>query len=88
MATKKSGGSTSNYSKPNPKYHGVKKFGGEKVKSGNIIVTQVGNKYWAGDYAGTGRNFTIFAKADGIVKMHKGFKDRTYISIIPDDSNV
>ena len=61
---------------------GVKKFGGESVVSGNIIVRQRGTKWWPGNNVGIGKDHTIFATSDGKVKFHKGLKGRTFISII------
>ncbi len=61
MAHKKAGGSTSNGRDSNSKRRGVKKFGGEAVIAGNIIIRQQGNKYFAGANVGTGKDFTLFA---------------------------
>lgn len=82
MASKKAGGSSSNGRDSNPKYLGVKKFGGEKVLSGNILVRQKGNKFFPGENVGVGRDFTLFATRDGEVKFSVGFKRRKYINII------
>ena len=81
MSTKKAGGSTLNRQAPNPKHNGVKKFGGEQVLSGMIIMRQFGNKFFPGKNVGQGKDFTLFAKKSGVVKFIKGFKNRTYISI-------
>lgn len=72
MAHKKAGGSTRNGRDSNPKYLGVKRYGGEFVKAGTIIVRQRGTKFHAGDNVGCGRDHTLFALADGQVKFHKG----------------
>jgi len=82
MATKKAGGSSKNNRTSNPHYLGVKKFGGEAINAGTIIVRQVGNKYFPGEYVGQGRDFTLFAKKTGVVHFKKGWKNRTYITII------
>ena len=82
MAHKKGAGSTKNGRDSNSKRLGVKKFGGESVVSGNIIVRQRGTKWWPGNNVGIGKDHTIFATSDGKVKFHKGLKGRTFISII------
>jgi len=71
MAHKKAGGSTNNGRDSNSKRLGVKKFGGQVVIPGNIILKQRGNKYWAGKNVGTGKDFTLFAKVAGRVKFYK-----------------
>ena len=81
MASHNAGGSTKNHTNQRPKYRGVKKFGGEKVLAGNIIIRQVGNKFYCGENTGIGRDFTIFAKKDGVVTFRTGWKNRTYVSI-------
>ena len=82
MAHKKAGGSTRNGRDSESKRLGVKRFGGEIVSAGSIIVRQRGTKFHAGDNAGIGRDHTIFAKADGKVKFEvKGDKGRKYVSI-------
>jgi len=82
MAHKKAGGSSRNGRDSAGRRLGVKKFGGENVISGNIIVRQRGTKWWPGNNVGIGRDHTIFATSDGKVKFHKGLKGRTFISII------
>ena len=69
MAHKKGQGSSKNGRDSNSQRRGVKKFGGEVVRSGNIIVRQVGTKFIPGANVGMGRDFTIFALADGVVKF-------------------
>jgi len=82
MAHKKAGGSTRNGRDSNAKRLGVKRFGGELVNAGSIIVRQRGTRFHAGNNAGIGRDHTIFAKADGHVKFEvKGDKNRKYVSI-------
>lgn len=83
MAHKKAGGSTRNGRDSNPKYLGVKHFGGEYVKAGSIIVRQRGTKFHPGNNVGCGRDHTLFAKSNGIVKFKvKGSLQRKYISIV------
>ena len=82
MAHKKAGGSSRNGRDSAGRRLGVKKFGGESVVSGNIIVRQRGTKWWPGSNVGIGKDHTIFATSDGKVKFHKGLKGRTFISII------
>ena len=82
MAHKKAGGSSRNGRDSAGRRLGVKKFGGENVASGNIIVRQRGTKWWPGNNVGIGKDHTIFATSDGKVKFHKGLKGRTFISII------
>tara|TARA_B100001175_G_C19144482_1_gene465258 strand:- start:104 stop:352 length:249 start_codon:yes stop_codon:yes gene_type:complete len=82
MAHKKAGGSSRNGRDSAGRRLGVKKFGGESVISGNIIVRQRGTKWWPGNNVGIGKDHTIFATSEGKVKFHKGLKGRTFISII------
>ena len=82
MAHKKAGGSTRNGRDSNAKRLGVKRFGGQVVKAGNILVRQRGTKFHPGDNVGIGKDHTLFAKADGKVVFEvKGAKNRKYISI-------
>jgi large subunit ribosomal protein L27 len=82
MAHKKAGGSTRNGRDSNPKYLGVKRYGGESVLAGNIIVRQRGTRFHAGENVGVGRDHTLFALKDGKVKFeHKGLPKRKYVSI-------
>tara|TARA_X000000368_G_scaffold388309_1_gene349715 strand:+ start:582 stop:833 length:252 start_codon:yes stop_codon:yes gene_type:complete len=82
MATKKAGGSSRNGRDSAGRRLGVKKFGGEKVLSGNIIVRQRGTKYHPGSNVGIGKDHTIFATKDGKVAFKKT-KARTLISVVP-----
>jgi large subunit ribosomal protein L27 len=68
MAHKKGGGSTRNIADPRPKYRGVKRFDGELVTAGSILVRQLGTRIHPGANVGLGRDFTLFAKTDGYVK--------------------
>ncbi len=83
MAHKKAGGSTRNGRDSNPKYLGVKRYGGESVLAGNILVRQRGTRFHPGDNVGVGRDHTLFAVADGTVKFEqKGSLKRKYISVV------
>ncbi len=81
MAHKKAGGSTRNGRDSNPKMRGVKRYGGQLVKSGEIIVRQCGTKFHPGKNVGIGKDFTIFSKIEGIVKFEYKDKDRQKISV-------
>jgi large subunit ribosomal protein L27 len=83
MAHKKAGGSSRNGRDSNPKYLGVKRYGGERVLAGNVLVRQRGTQWKAGKNVGLGRDHTIFALIDGIVKFETKRDDRTYVSIMP-----
>jgi len=83
MAHKKAGGSSRNGRDSAGRRLGVKKYGGQPVISGNIIVRQRGTQWWPGDGVGMGRDHTIFATTEGAVKFHKGLKGRTFISVLP-----
>ena len=80
MAHKKGQSSTRNGRDSNPKYRGVKAYGGEKVTAGSIIIRQCGTKFHPGKNAGLGRDFTIFALVDGVVEF---VKESRKINIIP-----
>ncbi|VFP82919.1 50S ribosomal protein L27 [Candidatus Erwinia haradaeae] len=83
MAHKKAGGSTRNGRDSHSKRLGVKRFGGENVLAGSIIVRQRGTKFHAGNNVGCGRDHTLFATIDGQVKFEiKGLARRQYISVI------
>jgi len=85
MAHKKAGGSTKNGRESQSKRLGVKKFGGEKVLAGNILVRQRGTPYHAGDNVGVGTDHTLFALVTGHVKFRKkGPKQRTFVSVLPE----
>ncbi|WP_439111184.1 50S ribosomal protein L27 [Lentibacter sp.] len=83
MAHKKAGGSSRNGRDSAGRRLGVKKYGGEVVIGGNIIVRQRGTKFWPGAGVGMGKDHTIFATANGNVKFHTGLKGRTFISVLP-----
>jgi large subunit ribosomal protein L27 len=83
MAHKKAGGSSRNGRDSESKRLGVKKFGGEKVVPGNIIVRQRGTKWHPGANVGMGKDHTLFAKQEGAVTFAKKANGRTYVSVNP-----
>jgi len=83
MAHKKAGGSSRNGRDSAGRRLGVKKYGGEAVIPGNIILRQRGTKMFPGEGVGMGKDHTIFATAHGNVTFHKGLKRRTFISVLP-----
>lgn len=86
MAHKKGGGSSRNGRDSNSKRLGVKKFGGEAVRSGNIIVRQRGTKFYPGANVGLGKDYTIFATIDGYVKFEHIPNGKKQISVYPEAS--
>lgn len=82
MSTKKAGGSSKNGRDSESKRLGVKRFGGQVVKAGNIIVRQRGTKMRPGKNVGLGRDHTIFATADGVVEFSKNSQGRCTVSVI------
>ncbi len=83
MAHKKAGGSTRNGRDSNPKMRGVKRYGGQMVKAGEILVRQVGTVFHAGKNVGLGRDFTIFSLIQGQVKFERLDKHRKKLSVYP-----
>lgn len=83
MAHKKGLGSTRNGRDSNPKYRGVKKFGGETVIPGNIILRQKGTRWHPGNNVGIGRDYTIYSLIEGSVKFERFGKDRQKVSVYP-----
>ncbi len=84
MAHKKAGGSSKNGRDFHSKRLGVKLFGGQAARAGNILVRQRGTKFHAGTNVGLGRDHTLFAKIDGHVRFEKkGPKQRQYVSVVP-----
>ncbi|MFD0857900.1 50S ribosomal protein L27 [Roseovarius aquimarinus] len=83
MAHKKAGGSSRNGRDSAGRRLGVKKYGGEAVVPGNIIMRQRGTKMWPGTGVGLGKDHTIFATVEGHVKFHTGLKGRKFISVTP-----
>ena len=91
MAHKKAAGSSRNGRDSQGQRRGVKRFGGELVKAGNILVRQVGSTFHAGTNVGTGKDYTLFSKALGHVKFSQkgnGKHRRKYISVVPLDEAV
>jgi large subunit ribosomal protein L27 len=83
MAHKKGVGSSRNGRDSNPKYRGVKRFGGEFVRAGNIIVRQCGTKWHPGRNVGLGSDYTIYALVDGVVRFEHKNKQRYRVSVYP-----
>ena len=85
MAHKKAGGSTRNGRDSNPKYLGVKRYGGQLVMAGEILVRQRGTKFHPGQNVGLGRDHTLYALETGIVKfVIKGRLKRQFVTIVPE----
>jgi large subunit ribosomal protein L27 len=82
MATNKGGGSSRNGRDSNPQYRGVKVYGGERVVTGNILVRQRGTQFHPGFNVGMGRDYTLFALINGIVK-YEGNRNRRKVSVYP-----
>ncbi len=82
MAHKKSGGSTSNGRDSNPKMRGIKAYGGESVICGNIIVRQKGTKVLPGNGVNMGRDYTIYAATDGVVKFANYSKSKKIVHVV------
>ena len=86
MAHKKAGGSSRNGRDSEGQRRGVKRFGGQRVLAGNILVRQLGTVIFPGTNVGMGRDYTLFAKCDGVVKYEKFFRKRRVlkrVSIVP-----
>ena len=83
MSHKKAGGSTRNGRDSESKRLGVKKYGGERVVAGNILVRQRGTKFHPGNNVGMGRDNTLFAKSDGVVQFRFVRKHRQCIDVVP-----
>ena len=83
MAHKKGVGSSKNGRESESKRLGVKAFGGEIVKAGNIIVRQRGTTHHPGENVGIGKDHTLFALTDGVVTFKKGRQDRSFVSVLP-----
>jgi len=83
MAHKKGAGSTRNGRDSNPQYRGIKKYGGEVVRAGNILVRQCGTKWHPGRNVGLGTDYTIFALIDGVVKFEHKDRRRMQVSVYP-----
>lgn len=85
MAHKKGQGSTRNGRDSNPQYRGVKKYAGEQVKAGNILVRQLGTKFHNGKNVGLGRDYTLFALVDGTVRFTTR-NNRKFITVDPSEA--
>jgi large subunit ribosomal protein L27 len=83
MAHKKGQGSTRNGRDSNPKMRGVKRFGGQVVRAGNILVRQCGTKIYPGENVGTGKDWTLFALVDGTVTFERQGRSKKRVSIVP-----
>ena len=83
MAHKKAGGSSRNGRDSAGQRRGVKKFGGQAVRAGNIIVRQLGTKIHPGDNVGMGRDYTLFARVDGRVVFERVGRSRKRVSVYP-----
>jgi len=83
VAHKKAGGSTRNGRDSNPKMRGVKRYGGQAVRTGEILVRQTGTHFHAGRNVGLGRDFTLFSLVDGVVKFERKDKTRKKVSVYP-----
>ena len=81
MAHKKAGGSSKNGRDSNAQRRGVKRFGGQKVKAGNILVRQLGTRIHPGINVGMGKDYTLFAKIDGTVAYEKMGRERKKVSV-------
>ncbi len=83
MAHKKAGGSSKNGRESNPKMRGVKRYGGQAVNTGEILVRQVGTVFHAGRNVGLGRDFTLYSLITGVVKFERFDKTRKQVSVYP-----
>jgi large subunit ribosomal protein L27 len=81
MAHKKAAGSSKNGRDSNAQRRGVKRYGGEKVKAGNILIRQIGTRIHPGDNVGMGKDYTLFAKIDGIVAYQRVGRSRKRVSV-------
>ena len=86
MAHKKAGGSSKNGRDSNAQRRGVKRFGGQLVRAGNILVRQLGTKIHPGQNVGLGRDYTIFSKIDGVVTFENFGRGRKRVSVYPQDT--
>jgi large subunit ribosomal protein L27 len=86
MAHKKAGGSSKNGRDSNAQRRGIKRFGGENVRAGNILVRQLGTKIHPGENVGLGKDYTLFAKIDGIVAYERMGRSRKKVSVYTSES--
>jgi large subunit ribosomal protein L27 len=87
VAHKKAGGSSKNGRDSNSQRRGIKRFGGQIVRAGNILVRQVGTVIHPGKNVGLGRDYTLFAMIDGVVKYEEFGRNRKRVSIYPVEAN-
>lgn len=83
MAHKKAGGSSRNGRDSNGQRRGIKIYDGQTIKAGNILVRQLGTRIHPGENVGMGRDYTLFALIDGVVKYHRKGKTKKQVSILP-----
>ncbi len=83
MAHKKGQGSSRNGRDSNAQFRGIKKYGGEEVRAGNILVRQLGTKFHPGKNVGLGRDYTLFALVDGVVQFESFQRTKKRVNIIP-----
>ncbi|MBL8604487.1 MAG: 50S ribosomal protein L27 [Myxococcales bacterium] len=83
MAHKKGQGSSRNGRDSSAQFRGVKVYAGEAIRAGGIIVRQVGSSIHAGKNVGTGKDYTLFALTDGVVKFHRDGRDKKRVSVVP-----
>ncbi len=81
MAHKKAGGSSKNGRDSNAQRRGIKRYGGEPVKAGNILVRQLGTRIHPGNNVGMGKDYTLFSKIDGVVSYERQGRDRKKVSV-------
>jgi large subunit ribosomal protein L27 len=81
MAHKKAGGSSKNGRDSNGQRRGIKRYGGEHVRAGNIITRQLGTRIHPGENVGMGRDYTLFAKIDGVIAYERVGRDRKKVSV-------
>jgi len=86
MAHKKGQGSSRNGRDSNPQYRGVKVFGGQSVPAGSILVRQVGSSFHPGSNVGVGKDYTLWAKVDGVVKFERRGRTGKRVSVYPADN--
>lgn len=86
MAHKKGQGSSRNGRDSNAQYRGVKVFGGQAVTAGSILVRQVGSTFHAGANVGTGKDYTLWARVDGVVKFERQGKKRQRVAVYPSET--
>jgi len=84
MAHKKSGGSSRNGRDSQGQRRGVKRYAGQQVKAGNILVRQLGTRIHPGENVGQGRDYTLFAKVDGVVSYERVGKDKKRVNVVAD----